>query len=250
MKSRKKNKYIKKDGYYIGFFNNSDEQYLVDEDTYEKIKEYNCYYQKGMALIHYKGCCKSLAKVVFDIEDKDTNVLHINNNSLDYRKSNLYIGNIYYIYEDRIVGRCFDGQEFIIDKEDYDLIKDYKWHIDVYGYVLSKVKYNGKLRTIKMHRLIMGLLDNNTVEIDHINRNAADNRRSNLRFADRELQLINTGISSLNKSGIKGVYWMKSAQKWAAQIRANHQTYYLGCYDTIEEAAKVRREAEKIYHNI
>ena len=43
---------------------------------------------------------------------------------------------------------------------------------------------------------------------------------------------------------------MKSTQKWAVQIRSNHQTYYLGCYDTIEEAAKVRREAEKIYHNV
>ena len=96
----------------------------------------------------------------------------------------------------------------------------------------------------------MGVLDDNTVEIDHINRNAADNRRSNLRFADRELQLINTGISSLNKSGVKGVYWMKSMQKWAAQIKANHQTHYLGCYNTIEEGAKVRKEAEKIYHNI
>lgn len=250
MKSRKKNKYVKKDGYYIGFFNNSDEQYLIDEDTYEKIKDYNCYYQKGKALIYYKGHCKSLAKVVFDIEDKDTNVLHVNNNSLDYRKNNLYIGNIYYIYEDKIVGKCFDGQEFIIDHEDYDLIKDYKWHIDKYGYALSKINYNGNSRTIKMHRLIMGVLDDNTVEIDHINRNAADNRRSNLRFADRELQLINTGISSLNKSGVKGVYWMKSTQKWAVQIRSNHQTYYLGCYDTIEEAAKVRREAEKIYHNV
>ena len=97
MKSRKKNKYIKKDDYYIGFFNNSDERYFVDEDTYEKIKDYNCYYQKGRVLVHYKGHCKSLAKIVFDIEDKDTNVLHINNNSLDYRKNNLYIGNIYYI---------------------------------------------------------------------------------------------------------------------------------------------------------
>ena len=34
-------KYIKKDDYYIGFFNNSDERYFVDEDTYEKIKDYN-----------------------------------------------------------------------------------------------------------------------------------------------------------------------------------------------------------------
>ena len=51
MKSRKKHKYIKRDDYYIGFFNNSDEQYLVDEDTYEKIKEYNCYYCLGKVLV-------------------------------------------------------------------------------------------------------------------------------------------------------------------------------------------------------
>lgn len=250
MKSRKKNKYVKKDEYYIGYCNNRDKQYIVDSETYEKIKDYNCYCQRNMILLYYEGRTWSLAKLICGVDNPNNSVLHKNKNSMDYRKNNLYFGNEYYIYEDKVVGKCFDEQEFIVDREDYDLIKDYKWHIDIYGYVLTKTKINGKVRTIKMHRLLMDVLDNNTIEIDHINRNGSDNRRSNLRFADRELQLINTGLSSRNKSGVKGVYWMKSAQKWAAQIKSNHQTHYLGCYNSIEEAIKARQEAEKIYHKI
>lgn len=250
MKSRKKNIYVKENDYYIGSFNNSDKKYIVDEETYEKIKNYNCYCQGDMVLIHYEDGTKSLAKLILGITDKKVKVLHINKNPLDYRKCNLYSGNVYTFYEDYVIGKCFDGQEFIVDINDYELIKDYKWHIDIYGYALSKIDYKGKKKTIKMHRLIMNILDDDTVEVDHINRNGADNRRCNLRFADRSLQTINTGLSSRNKSGVKGVYWMNSAQKWAAQIKANQTSYYLGCYNTIEEAAKVRREAEKIYHNI
>ena len=249
MKSRKKNLYIKENDYYVGYFNNSDKNYIIDEDSYEKIKNYNCYYQIDRAMIHYNGKCRSLSKVILDISDKKVKVFHINKNSLDYRKCNLYIGNTYTFYDDYVVGKCFDGQEFLVDINDYDLIKNYKWHIDIYGYALSKIEYNGQQRTIKMHRLIMDVLENNEIEIDHINRNGADNRRENLRFADRTLQMINTGLSSRNKSGIKGVYWMNSVQKWAAQIKVNRTTHYLGCYNTIEEAAQKRREAEQIYYN-
>lgn len=250
MKSRKKNLYVKENECYIGSFNNSDQHFIIDEETYHKIKDYNCYYQKGRVLINYEGRCTSLEKVILNITDKNIKVLHINKNPLDCRKENLYSGNIYTFKDNYVIGKCYDGQEFLVDIQDYELIKKYKWHIDVYGYALTKIKYDGKERTIKMHRLIMDVLDNNEIEIDHINRNGADNRRSNLRFADRELQLINTGMLSTNKSGYKGVYWMKSMQKWAAQIKANHESHYLGCYNTIEEAAMARKEAEKIYHNI
>lgn len=48
-----------------------------------------------------------------------------------------------------------------------------------------------------------------------------------------------------NTSGICGVSWDKSRQKWLAQITFKGKNYYLGRYDNIEDAAKMRKIAEK-----
>lgn len=48
-----------------------------------------------------------------------------------------------------------------------------------------------------------------------------------------------------NTSGVKGVYYSKTRGKWIAQIMFRNKCYYLGGFDTIEDAAEARREAEK-----
>lgn len=62
------------------------------------------------------------------------------------------------------------------------------------------------------------------------------------------LQMItrNTPIST-NKSGVTGVYWSKSRQRWVAQIEFQGRHYNLGRFTDKEEAIKVRKEAEKKY---
>ena len=47
-----------------------------------------------------------------------------------------------------------------------------------------------------------------------------------------------------NTSGYTGVYWNSRTGKWRAQITFKRKTYYLGSYSRIEDAAKVRKEAE------
>lgn len=47
-----------------------------------------------------------------------------------------------------------------------------------------------------------------------------------------------------NTSGVRGVYYSKKRSKWIAQIAFQKRCYNLGGYDTIEEAAEVRRTAE------
>lgn len=48
-----------------------------------------------------------------------------------------------------------------------------------------------------------------------------------------------------NKSGIRGVSWDKSREKWRAQIVFKGKNYYLGRFDKKEDAADARKEAEK-----
>lgn len=129
----------------------------------------------------------------------------------------------------------------INDAEDYAIVSKYLWHVDGNGYLLARV---GKT-AIKMHRLIMGVLDDPDVEVDHIHHDTHDNRKSQLRLVNRSVNCYNRRIMEKNTSGVTGVYWSKSAQKWCAQINKQNERIYLGSYSKIEDAIMARRNAEQ-----
>lgn len=61
---------------------------------------------------------------------------------------------------------------------------------------------------------------------------------------------LNQKKSKNNTSGVKGVHWDKSRNKWAAQIMFKGKNYSLGRYDKLEDAAAARQTAEEeIYGN-
>ena len=71
-------------------------------------------------------------------------------------------------------------------------------------------------------------------EIDHKNLNRQDNRIANLREATRRQNQANKPSPSTNTSGFKGVYLKR--RKWAAQIKSHGEVYYLGTFQTPQEA--------------
>ncbi len=97
-----------------------------------------------------------------------------------------------------------------------------------------------------MHRQIMNAPKG--IEVDHINSNGLDNRRSNLRLANRSENMRNICATSRNTSGFKGVTWHKAHSKWQAQITLNRKTYYLGLRETPAEAHALYCEASKKLH--
>lgn len=52
-------------------------------------------------------------------------------------------------------------------------------------------------------------------------------------------------LSKNNSSGIKGVTWDKTRQKWQAQIMFKRKAYNLGRYDKKDDAIRARQSAEK-----
>lgn len=86
-----------------------------------------------------------------------------------------------------------------------------------------------------------------SLDIDHINRNKADNRISNLREVTHKQNLQNTGKYSHNTSGHSGVSWYKRDSKWQVKIKHNQKDIYLGYFTDIEEAIAARKAAEKLY---
>ena len=107
-----------------------------------------------------------------------------------------------------------------------------------------QVGIKGKVYLV--HRIIMMLCFGHipeNAEIDHINHMRDDNRLANLRFATQRENLRNQSVSSKSTTGATGVYFSKSRNKFIAQIKVNRQVHYLGCYNTLEEAAAARAEA-------
>jgi hypothetical protein len=105
------------------------------------------------------------------------------------------------------------GYRVLIDDEDWDRIKGYRWELDKrsacrgFNYLQTKIIFDGKGAWWSMHRMIMGVLPKDPRWVDHINHNTLDNRRENLRFASRAENVRNGKIHVDNKCGYKGVVY-------------------------------------------
>ncbi len=144
------------------------------------------------------------------------------------------------------------GKVAIVDAADYAWLSRWKWRAQKRSrtwYAERKEKNgDGKRRTIRMHREILGLSPGDGLECDHVNRYGLDNRRSNLRIATHVQNMRNGRKRLDNKSGYIGVDWHKATGRWRAQIRANGKTLHLGLFDDKHVAARVRDEAALKHH--
>jgi hypothetical protein len=85
-------------------------------------------------------------------------------------------------------------------------------------------------------------------EIDHINRVPFDNRRNNIQVVTRCQNTQNTGLQRNNISGHRGVGWNMQQQKWRARISIDGKTFYLGRFDTFEDAVSAYTAAASKHH--
>lgn len=151
------------------------------------------------------------------------------------------IKNDYIKIDNYYIGYTYKHEPFFIDEEDFDKVKEIRWHINCNGYVTGS-RCNKKIR---MHRL---LLDAKIGEyVDHINHNKSDNRKRNLRKCTNQQNAFNSKIKKNNKSGITGVYWNNKDKRWCAEIKINYKKKYLGASKNIEDVIALRKEAERMY---
>lgn len=143
-------------------------------------------------------------------------------------------------YEIVLCGFTKNGEEpkeiarALIDKEDLEKVKDYKWCLDSDGYVITIV--NKKI--IRLHHLIFAYPPPG-YEVDHRDINPLNNRKCNLRFATSQQ-------NSMNRKS-KGYYWDKRIKKWIVYINIKGKHIHLGCFINKKNAVKVRKEAELKY---
>lgn len=128
---------------------------------------------------------------------------------------------------------------------------------DSYSCIVISITVGGRSKNYRAHRLAwMHYYGENPLgPIDHINRNAHDNRIANLRLASPGVNEWNRNISSRNSSGIVNVYWEKKYNKWfgkCSQI-GHRSSKFLGYFDDKIDAAravaKFRKEDGQPMHN-
>lgn len=131
------------------------------------------------------------------------------------------------------------NQFAIVDDEDYDRINKYKWQAvpnrDKWyakrSFTVGKCKRIG----VRLHRFILNAPPDK--DVDHINGNTLDCRKSNLRICNESQNAQNRGKTKSNTSGFKGVSYKKKNHKWYSQIMFDKHNYHIGYFNNPVDAA-------------
>ena len=129
------------------------------------------------------------------------------------------------------------GRKVILDSADFKNLKAFDHRNGQYtnelplritdrGYVQWTIVRNGRTLVTRLHHLIMGKPIRG-LEIDHINRDPLDNRRTNLRIVTPRENHHNRK----HNNNLVGVCWCKVQSKFRASIRQGVRQYHLGYFD-------------------
>lgn len=145
-----------------------------------------------------------------------------------------------YRWELDAVGMLGDGQVFVADMVDNDLIKEGGWWWDG-RYVKTGNGYLHRIIAIREY----GYLPEGMF-VDHIDGDPLNLRRGNLRVVTPQQNAANAAPRG-GASQYRGVYKARSG-RWAAQIAKEGIRQSLGTYDTEQEAAAAYDAAAKEMH--
>jgi len=141
------------------------------------------------------------------------------------------------------------GYVALVDDEDFEWLSKFKWYATLQksgrvSAVRNLLMPCGNRKKQYMHRDLMNApLDK---FVDHIDGNALNNCRANLRLCTNAENQRNRGKNKNNITGYCGV--SKKRNGFRAQITVNRKQLYFGTYATIEEAARVYDIAAIKYH--
>ena len=128
------------------------------------------------------------------------------------------------------------GYKCKVDDEDWELLKNYNWHVTIPKSSTKYAKRRIGHRNIFMHRIITNCPIN--MVVDHIDGNGLNNQRSNLRIVSRAQNCQNSNHQKRNTTRYKGVV-KRPGGKYEVNIFKSKKAYYLGRYDCKHEAALI-----------
>lgn len=229
---------------------------VIDDDDYDKVKnlkwciKFSCgaYYARAWQYFD-GGRTQVVLHRMISGAIKNDKVYFVDGDWKNCRKENIQLrmaavyvdmGDYYKI----VIHSIKHGvQEIMFDKDDYELVSRRYWGVcKTKGKpIYAQTSICGK--TIKMHSLLTGIKN-----VDHANNNGIDNRRFNLRTSTASQNNLNIKIKSNNTTGFKGVFFVKSRNKYWAYISANGKRFGGGYFKKAEDAAKKYNELALLHH--
>jgi hypothetical protein len=100
-----------------------------------------------------------------------------------------------------------------------------------------------------MHRAILEYhgSDLTSGEVDHVNGDGLDNRKSNLQIVSHAENIRKSRVQKNNTSGFRGVSWHKGDRRWQAFVEVDNIRKYLGSFKNKIDAALAYDQAAKKY---
>lgn len=126
---------------------------------------------------------------------------------------------------------CCECARAIIDLDDVEKCRNIKWHIKSSRNTNYAISHG-----VFLHRFVLDY--DGDQDVDHINHNGLDNRKSNLRIVSHAKNITNQNRESL---GVKLV----PSGNYQAQIMKDGKTIYLGTFSEFEQARDARVKAEE-----
>ena len=136
----------------------------------------------------------------------------------------------------------------------YNPNRNAQWNFMWPGKVAGSVTEKGYCRIrllnkgIRAHRLaflyVYGYMPK---EVDHIDGDKLNNKIDNLRDVTHSENMRNAKKYPTNTTGVTGVTYRKSADKWLAYITVHQKRIHGGIFNTKEEAVAARQRLEKKY---
>jgi hypothetical protein len=136
------------------------------------------------------------------------------------------------------------GKKVMVDDEDFEYLNQFRWHFSQ-GYAFRRLPKKDGYKIIALHRFLLKAPKG--TEVDHVNLNKLDCRKSNLRITNRSGNMANTGLRNNNTSGFKGVYFRDDQHRWVAEIMVNYKKIFLGNHKTKEGGARAYNKTAKKY---
>lgn len=140
------------------------------------------------------------------------------------------------------------NHSLLIDRADYPLVARHQWHVHRgrnTWYAVREDHTHGYRKIVRLHRYLLNPPKHK--EVDHINGNGLDNRRSNLRIVTRAQNARNIP-SKLHSSKYKGVSFNQYTQRWECRIQTNNKFKFLGRFDSERKAAQMYDLASSKFH--
>lgn len=141
----------------------------------------------------------------------------------------------------------YPGLYAVVDASDAEMVSQFRWYAKrsghrFYAYCSVRDPHTGRQKSMSMHRVILDV-DNPAIDVDHINGDGLDNRRSNIRRCNQSQNQMNRKRFNRQHSRYRGVTWNASSGKWQAAICKDGVRKYLGVFVHEDDAARAYNDA-------